>query len=156
MAKCFCLGHEKGSLVRGSLICVGWLFSVFADRLGGEADAEFLEDFAIDLAGHDGGVHLATVEEWEAVEGAAAVVVEEAEDGEGDEHLVGVEARVAAVQHVDLGVLDGLYHLLRDELDAVVDAGEVLKGVEQQCGAGAKQVAGSGGDDGAVGQLDGG
>ena len=76
-----------------------WLSSVFPDGFWGEADAEFLEDFALDLAGHDGGVHLAAVEEGEAVEGAAAVVVEEAEDGEGDEHLVGVQAGVAAVEH---------------------------------------------------------
>ena len=36
--------------------------SVFADGFGGEADAEFLEDLAVDFAGHDGGVHLAAVE----------------------------------------------------------------------------------------------
>ena len=100
-------------------------------------------------------MHLAAVEEGEAVEGAAAVVVEEAQYREGDEHLVGVQAGVAAVQHVDLGVLDGLYHLLRYEFDAVVDADQVLEGVEQQGGAGAEELAGGGGDDGAVGQLDG-
>ena len=94
-----------------------------ADRLAGEADAELLEDFAVDLAGHDSGVGLTAVEEGEAVEGAAAVVVEEAEDGEGDQHLVGVQARVAAVQHGDLGLLDGLDHFLRNEFHAVVDAG---------------------------------
>ena len=60
------------------------------------------------------------------------------------------------MQHVDFGVLDGLYHLLRDELDAVVDACKVLEGVEQQGCAGAEQVAGGGCDDGAVGQLNGG
>ncbi len=36
------------------------------DGLGGEADAEFLEDFAVHLAGHNGGVHLAAVEEGKA------------------------------------------------------------------------------------------
>ena len=129
--------------------------SVFADGLTCEADAEFLEDFAVHLAGHDGGVHLAAVEQGQAVEGATAVVVQQAQYREGDQHLVGVQARVAAVQHVDLGVLDGLYHLLRDELDAVVDAGEVLEGVEQQGGAGTEEVACGGGDDGAVGKFDG-
>ena len=58
----------------------------------------------------------------EAVESAAAVVVEEAEDGEGDEHLVGVQAGIAAVEHGYVGVLDGFDHLLRDELHLVVDA----------------------------------
>ena len=54
------------------------LESVLADRLRRQSDAEFLEDFAVDFAGHHSGVHLATVEERQAVEGAAAVVVEEA------------------------------------------------------------------------------
>ena len=36
--------------------CEAW--SVFADGLRCEADAEFLEDFAVDFTGHDGGVHL--------------------------------------------------------------------------------------------------
>jgi len=33
--------------------------------------AEFLEDFAVYLAGYDGGMHLAAVEEGEAVENVA-------------------------------------------------------------------------------------
>ena len=126
------------------------MWSVFSHGLGGETDAEFLEDLAVHFAGHDGGVHLAAVEHGQAVKGAAAVVVQQAEDGERDQHLVGVQARVAAVQHVDFGVLDGLYHFLRDELDAVVDAGKVLEGVEQQGSAGTEQFAAMGGDDGAV------
>lgn len=81
---------KKGSLGWGSLVCVAWLCLVFAHGLGGEADAEFLEDFAVYFAGHHGGVHLAAVEKRQAVEGAAAVVVEETEDGERDQHLVGV------------------------------------------------------------------
>ena len=62
---------KKGSLGWGSLVCVAWLCLVFAHRFGGEADAEFLEYFAVDLAGHDGGVHLAAVEQRQGVEGAA-------------------------------------------------------------------------------------
>ena len=127
---------------------------VLADGLAGEADAEFLEDFAVDFAGHHGGVNLAAVEHGQAVEGAAAVVVKEAQYRQGDQHLVGVQARVAAVQHANFGVLDGFNHFLRDELDAVVDAGQMLQCVEQQGGAGTEQVAGGGGDDGAVGQFD--
>jgi len=42
------------------------------NRFTRQSDAEFLEDFAVHLAGHDGGVHLAAVEEGDAVEGAAA------------------------------------------------------------------------------------
>ena len=129
--------------------------SVLADGLTGEADAEFFEDFAVYLAGHHRGVHLAAVEEREAVEGAATVVVEEAQYRQGDQHFVGVQAGVAAVEHGDLGVLDGFDHFLRDEFHLVVDAGQVFECVEQQGGTGAEEVAGLGGDDGAVGQLDG-
>lgn len=52
-----------------------------------------------------------------------------------------------------LGFLDRFDELLGDELDAVVDAGQVLYGVENQRGTGAKQFAGLRGDDGAVGKL---
>ena len=52
---------KKGSLGWGSLVCVAWLCLVFAHGLGGEADAEFLEDFAVHLARHHRGVHLAAV-----------------------------------------------------------------------------------------------
>ena len=85
---------------------------VLADGLGGESYTEFLEDFVVHLAGHHRGVGLTAVEEGQAVEGAATVVVEEAQDGERHKHLIGVQARVAAVEHRHLGVLDGLYHLL--------------------------------------------
>ena len=66
-----------------------------------------------------------------------------------------MQARVVPVQEGHLGPLDGLYHLLGDELDRVVYAGEMLGGVEQERRAGAQQVAGLGGDYGAVTQLDG-
>ena len=51
--------------------------SVFADWFTREADAEFLEDLAVDFAGHDGGVHLAAVEQRQA-QGPLAVVLADA------------------------------------------------------------------------------
>ena len=51
------------------------MWSVFSHGLGGETDAEFLEDLAVHFAGHDGGVHLAAVEEGKAVEGAAVIML---------------------------------------------------------------------------------
>ena len=61
-----------------------------------------------------------------------------------------------AVQQVDLGLLDRLDHGLRNQLDLVVDARQMLRGVEQQSSTRSQQRTGLGGDDGAVGQLNGG
>ncbi len=51
------------------------VWTQFLDWFARESDAKFLENLAIHLAGHDGGVHLAAVEEGEAVEGAAVIML---------------------------------------------------------------------------------
>ncbi len=107
------------------------LFS-FLYRVAGQAYAELLEDLAVDFAEHDGRVDLAAVEFRELLEGTAAVVVGDAEHGEGDEDLIGVQAWVVAVEERHLCLLDRGYHLFRDELDAMRDAGEMLGGVQDQ------------------------
>ena len=43
-------------------------------------------------------------------------------------------AHAEAVQEVDLGRLDGLNHGLRNQLDLVVDARQMLRGIKQQRG----------------------
>ena len=53
------------------------IFLFLFDWIACEAAAQFLEYLAVDFAGHDSGVGLAAVEEGQAVEGAAAVVVEQ-------------------------------------------------------------------------------
>ena len=66
--------NKNRHLFGGGSIGIFLLRSVLADGLGGEADAEFLEDFAVDFASHHGGVHLAAVKEGQAVEGAAVIM----------------------------------------------------------------------------------
>ena len=83
------------------------------------------------FAEHDGGMSLAALQLRQTFQCFAALFVMQAEHGEGHQHLVGVQARVVPVQQVDLGLLDGLDHLLRDQLHVVVDVGQMLGGVEQ-------------------------
>ena len=86
---------------------------------------------------------------------ATAVDVLGGEHGERHEHLVGVQAGIVSAQIVHLGLLNGLDEVLREQLLLVADAGQIFHRVEQQRSAGAQQRAASGGDDGAVFQLDG-
>ena len=101
-------------------------------------------------------MHLAAFELWQAFQGFLAVLVPEAEHGEGHQHLVGVQAWVPAMQVVHLGGLDRLNHGLWNEFHLMGYARDVFGGIQDQGGAGTEQVAGMGGDDGAVFQLDGG
>ena len=59
--------------------------------------------------------------------------------GQRDEHLVGVEARVAAAQVVRLERLDGLDRLRGQEVRCGVDPGQVLERVQQHRGRAAQQ-----------------
>ena len=63
------------------------------------------------------------------------------EDRQGNEHLVGVEARIDRLQVVGLGVLYWFDHYLRNEFYLMVDACEVFYCIEQECGACAEQGA---------------
>ena len=128
---------------------------LLAHRLAGQVHAQLLEDLAVHFREHDRGMHLAAAQVGQLLQCEAAVVVAFGEHSQGHEHLVGVQARVVPAQVVHLQRLDGLYHLLGDELDIVPDAGEVLGRVEKQGGRCAQEVGSLGGNDGAVGKLDG-
>ena len=127
-----------------------------ADGLAGEAYAKFLEYLAVHFGEHDRGVNLTTFEERQAGKRLGAVLVPQTEHGESHEHFVGVKTWVVAVEVGDLGLLNGFDHLLRNEADAVVDACQMLGGIEDEGGAGAEERTRLGRDEGAVGQLNGG
>ena len=60
----------------GRLFSLYFIFGLFLNRVAGEVNAEFFEYFAVYFGCHGGGVHLAAVEEGEAIECTSAVVVE--------------------------------------------------------------------------------
>ena len=124
------------------------------DGIAGEADAELVENLAVNLAQHHGGMNLTAAELREFLKGETAVRVLGAQHSEGNQHLIGVETRIAAAEIIHLHVLDRLDHGLRNELGTVVDAGEMLGGIQKQSRARAEQVGGLGADDGAVRKLD--
>lgn len=119
------------------------LETFFADFLlgvAGESYAEFLEYLMVYFAEHHCGMGLAAIELGQFLKGATAVLVVGGDYREGHEHFVSVKARVDAAQIGGLGVLDRLDHILGDEFDGVLDAGEVLDGVEYQRGARTQKV----------------
>ena len=66
-----------------------------------------------------------------------------------------MQAHIAALQVFELHLLDGFDHGLRDEIDLVIDARQVLGDVEQQGSRTAEQRTAVGGDDLMIGQFEG-
>ncbi len=66
------------------------------------------------------------------LKGTPAAFVGLGENGESHKHLVGVKPRVVASEIFGLRFLNRLYHLLRNQLHAVVDSGKMLCGVKNQ------------------------
>ena len=95
-------------------------------------------------------MHLAALEFRKLRKGLAAVVILTAQNREGYEDLIGMQTRIVAVEILDLCLLDRLNHTLRDEPGLVVNAGEMLGRVYEQCSARTQQRAGLGSDDGTV------
>ena len=84
-------------------------------------------------------MHLTAAQLGELFEGAAAKFIVFGEYGESHKHLIGVEAGVLAAQIFNLGLLDRLYHALRDEFGFVVDASQMLGRIEQEGGTASEQ-----------------
>ena len=64
-----------------------------------------------------------------------------------------MQTRIVAVQIIDLGLLDRLYHVLRNELYVMVNTGQMLCGIEYHRCTGTQQRRGLGCYDSAVRQL---
>ena len=63
-------------------------------------------------------------------------------DGERDQNLIGMKARVMVTEVVDLELLYRLKDLGRDQLDLLGNAGHIFQGVKQASGRRAKQRRG--------------
>ena len=109
-----------------------WLGLFLPHRIAGKAAAELLEDFAIDLGEHDGGVYLTVAQLGQLLQCTAALLVVLREHAESYQYFVGMQAGVLAAEIFRLGLLNGDYHALGDELGLVVDTCEVFGGVQQQ------------------------
>ena len=97
---------------------------------------------------------VAAPQRLELVECLAGVVVPVGGHGQGDEHLVGVQPWVAAAQSLGLELLDRLDGGWGQQVDAVIDPGQDLEGVEQHRRGAAQQGRGLTRHDAPVGQLD--
>ena len=140
-----CLAHWRK---RGNL--------PFAVGVAGEAHTQLAEYFAVHLVEHHGAVHLAAFKLWKNFQRMAAVFILGAEHRERHKHLIGVQSWVSATQILDFGVLNWFNQALWNQLLAMVDACQVLGGVENERRTRSEQVALLRGDDGAVEQFDGG
>ena len=60
------------------------------DGIAGEADAELVENLAVNLAQHHGGMDLTAAELREFLKGETAVRILGAQHSEGNQHLIGV------------------------------------------------------------------
>ena len=99
-------------------------------------------------------MHVAAAQVLQLGQGAGGVGVSVGGHGQGDEDLVGVQARVAAPQVPGLEGLDRLDRALGQQVDVPVDARQALEGIEQHCRAAAQQRRGLAELDRPVGQLD--
>ena len=86
-------------------------------------------------------------------QGPGRVVVGGGGNGQGNEHLIGVQARVVVAQVLALQILYGLDNLGRDQVSLLRDPGQLLQRVQDHRGGRSEQVCGLAGDDLAVGQL---
>jgi len=87
--------------------------------------------------------------------GAGGLAAHGGADAQGDQHLVGVQARGVVAEHVELHALHRLDDAAGDEIGLLRHPADALDGVEQRRGGGAEQVGGLAGDDPSVSQFDG-
>jgi hypothetical protein len=103
-----------------------------SDGVAGQSTTQLLEDFAVDLGEHDSRVYLTATQTGQLLQGLATLFVVLGQHAEGYQHLVSMQARILATQIFYLGLLDWFYQTLWNQLGIVVDACQMLGGVEQQ------------------------
>ena len=125
-------------------------------RLTGEVHPQTLDGVGVHAGQDDGGVHIAALELGELLQCDGGSLILGGGAGQRDEDLIGVQAGVVAAEVVGLEGLDRLDGTGGDKVGLLIDAGQLLKGVQEGRGGRAQQGAGLAGDDGAVRKLDGG
>ena len=97
---------------------------------------------------------LAAVEFRQLRKCPAAIVVPVAQDGKRDEHLIGMQTRIVAVEIHHLRLLDRLYQVRGYQLKAMVDTCKMLGRVQEQRCAWSEQRTALGSNDGTILQFD--
>ena len=124
--------------------------------LAGEVHSQTLDGVRIHAGQDDRGVHVAALELGELLQSDSSRLILGGRAGQRDQDLIGVQAGIPAAEVVGLEGLDGLDGAGGDQVDLMVDAGQLLEGVEQGRRGCAQQGTVLAGDDSAVRQLDGG
>ena len=120
-------------------------------RLTADVDAEPLVEVAVLLGDDDREVRIAAAKRAELLLHERGQRVRQAGDRERDEHLVGVQARVAVAEVLRLELADGLDRLIANDLELKVDALDMLEGVHNERTCGTQARGGLTGHHGAIG-----
>jgi hypothetical protein len=105
---------------------------LFSHRIGCQSTTELLEDLTVNLTEHHGGMHLTTIEQWQALKRLTTVLIRLTENSQSDKHLIRMQTRIVTMQHRGLHPLDRLNHLLRDQLQAMLNTSQVFNGIEDE------------------------
>ena len=85
-------------------------------------------------------MHVAALELGELLQSDSSRLILGGRAGQRDQDLIGVQAGIPAAEVVGLEGLDGLDGAGGDQVDLMVDAGQLLEGVEQGRGGRAQQA----------------
>ena len=123
------------------------------NRLTGQVHTQPFDGIGVHTGQDDGRVHVAAFQLGELAQGLGGSLVLGSRAGKGNQDLVGVQAGVLAAQIIGFQGLDGLNGAAGDEVFFLVDAGQLLEGIQQGRGSSTQQRAGLAGDNGTVRQL---
>ena len=119
-------------------------------RRAGEVHAEAAEEGLVDIREDDGGMNFVAAEAGKLLHGELRMRIGCGTDGERNEKLIGVQARIMASEVDGLQLLDRSNGFCGDELLLVRNAGVCLQDIHNRGSGGTEEIPGLSGDDGAV------
>ena len=108
-------------MTRQSLTAAFSLLSLISG-FAGQVDTQTLEHLFVHRGEDDGGMDLAAPEFAQLLHGQFRRGIGCRADGQGDQHLVGVEPGIPVAQMLGLQVLDGVDDHRRDQMQLIPDA----------------------------------
>ena len=119
-------------------------------RRAGKVHAEAAEEGLVDIREDDGGVYFIAAEAGKLLHGELRMRIGCGADGERNEKLIGVQARIVASEVDGLQLLDRSNGFCGDELLLVRNAGVCLQDIHNRGSGGTEKISGLSGDDGTV------